>query len=362
MISSSALPLYAFLTHAITFIILVGVSLNTKMRFPSFIIASIIAAYFVTFLWLDDYGNYAYIYSELDTNKSLDQIFLLYGEPLYLSVNYLFKFFTDDFNIVRFFWVLIALVIKLNFLMRWGKFYTISFIFYIALLFYPDSYLLRSTIASSIVFIGISAMLENKKAYRFFIPILIASGFHISALIALPIWFFKNINISKNLAFIVLGLLFFSGFIGLGHLIVDIIGSTFSSNAYYIERVVEYADSIYGESLGMLRGSVLVYLTVAILFIAYKDQISQQTPHYSIFLNIMLYSFIFLFSFSDFEVLSERLFRILAFILVIPVGHILFCIKKDDKVYFAAATVIFLNIIGYIIDAGPYQLLNSMVN
>ena len=358
MITLTTLPIYAFITHAATIIMFFGIGFNEKLRFVAFLIAIVLATYLVSFLLLDDYGNYAYIFSEIDTRNPFNEIFLLYGEPLYLSINYVFKFITDDFNIVRSFWVFIALLIKLSFLIRWGKFYAISFIFYIALLFYPDSYLLRSTIASSLVFIGISQMLGNKRFYRFLIPILIASGFHISALIALPIWFFRKINLSKNLAFLILVLIFLSGFIGIGHIIVGFIGSTVGVDIYAVERMVEYADSIYGGSLGMLRGSTLAYLSVAIIFIAYKDQISANTPNYNIYLNIILYSFIFLFSFNDFEVLSERLFRILAFILVIPVGHILYCIKKEDQTYIAVATVIFLNVIVYFIDAGPYQLLN----
>ncbi len=357
MIASTSLPIYAFIAHAVTLIMFFGLATGKKIRFIFFFIASFVAVYIISFLLLDDYANYAYIFDELDLNKPVNQIFSLYGEPLFLFVNYLFKFVTDDFNLVRFFWVFVALLIKLIFLIRWGKFYTLSFIFYVAIIFYPDSYLLRSSIASSIVFIGISNMLSNKKFYKFFIPIIIASGFHISALIAIPIWFFKNINLSKESSLIALSIIYLSGFVGFGHLVVQVIGSIFSTDTYYIERLIEYSDSIYGGSVGMLRGSSLVYLSVAIFYIVYKDHISKHTPHYHIFLNIMLYSFIFLFSFNDFEVISERLFRILAFVLVIPMGYIAFSIKRDLQTYFVIIIILILNMLAYIVSPPNLMLL-----
>lgn len=358
MFYTTSLPIYAFITHLITLIMLFGLIFDKNLRYIFFISACFIGAYSISFLLLDDYLNYAYIYSEIDLNKSINQIFSLYGEPLYLAGNYFFKFFTDDFNFVRVFWVFTALIIKLSFLMRWGKFYSISFIFYISLLFYPDSYLLRSSIASSIVFIGISNLLANKKWYKFFVPIIIASGFHISALVAIPIWFLKRIKLSKESSLVVLGLLFLSGFIGLGHFSVQVLAKLFAADMFIVERLIEYSTSIYGGSLGMLRGSSLVYVTVALLFIIYKEQISRHTPNYHIFLNIMLYSFVFLFSFNDFEVISERLFRILAFITVIPMGYIVYCVKEDTRFHFAALMIIALNLIAYIMTPSELSFLN----
>jgi hypothetical protein len=356
---TTTLPLYAFMTHIVTLLMLIGISLDYKTRSLMFLIAVLSITYFVSFLSLSDYEVYAQGFRGIDLSQSIqEQYSLFYGEYLYFYINYIFRFFTDDFNLVRMFLVGSALMIKLFFLLRWGRFYTLSFVFYIAFIFYADSYLLRSSLASSIVLIGIWGVLNNRPAYLFFTSIVIASTIHASALIALPIWFFRRAVISKHQAYLLLSFIFILSFANFGHQIVSTINTYFFNDIYVVNKLTGYLGSKYGNSIGIFRGSVVVYLLILIMFITYKKSIIRHMPHYHIVLNIALYSLFLLVSLSDFEILSDRLFRIIAFTLVIPLGYVVSVISKDIRTEAVAILIIFINLIPYITNADQLNFIN----
>ena len=356
----TTLPLYAFMTHLVTLLMLIGISLDRyKARKLIFVIAVLSVTYFVSFLSLSDYEIYAQGFRYIDLSQSIqEQYSLFYGEYLYFYINHIFRFFTDDFNLVRIFLVGSALMIKLFFLLRWGRFHTLSFIFYIAIIFYPDSYLLRSSLASSIVLIGIWGMLNNKSAYLFFTSIIVASTIHTSALIALPIWFFRRTYVSKYQAYLLLSAFLILSFVGLGGMLVSVISTYFISDIYVVNKLTDYLGSEYGNSVGILRMSLLIYTLIVLIFITYKKSIIRHMPHYNVILNISLYSLFLLMSLSDFEILSDRLFRILGFILVIPLGYIVSAISKGMRTEVTIMLIVSMNFIPYITASNYYYFIN----
>ena len=354
----TTLPLYAFMTHLVSLLMLIGIASGYKARKLIFVIAVLSITYFVSFLSLSDYEIYAQEFRSIDLSQSIqEQYSLFYGEYLYFYINYIFRFFTDDFNLVRIFLVGSALMIKLFFLLRWGRFYTLSFIFYIAIIFYPDSYLLRSSLASSIILIGIWGVLNNKSAYLFFISIVIASTVHASALIALPIWFFRKIDIKKKYAYILLGVIFIMSFINVGHGLVSLL-TYFLEGGYISERLIEYTNSKYSGSVGIVRMSLLIYISIVIVFIANKRIIIKHTDHYNLVLAIVLYSLFLLVSLSDFEILADRLFRLLSFFLVIAFGYIMSAISRDSRSSVVAITIVILNFIPYLTSEKSYTFIS----
>ena len=352
-----SLPIYAFITHIVTFFVLAAAVNKGPVKYILFAAGIFFALVLMSPLSLDDYENYASMFRNINIDESLaEQTVILYGEYLYLLFNYLLRFFTDDFILVRFLLLFIALYIKILFLIRWGKFYALSFIFYISILFYPDSYLLRSTIASSIILLGIWALFENRPWYQFFIPIFIAIGFHSSAAIAIPLWFIKKIKISKQFGFLLFFIILMVGLIGVGHSTVQLILSFFSADIYIFDKLLMYSDSKYGESMSLIKGSLLIYLPIIFAFIGYQDKIKKVMKHYDMTLVIILYSLFILLAFSDFLVLSERLFRLFAFMLSIAVGYIFYILHEREKTIITASAIIILNFLPYITDVGPYRL------
>jgi len=353
------LPIYAFITHIVTFFFLAAAANRGPLRYLLFTAGAFFAVVLMSSLNLDDYHNYASVFRSINFDESfIEQSLILYGEYLYLFFNYLLRYFTDDFRVVRFLLLFIALAIKIIFLIRWGKFYAVSFVFYISIFFYPDSYLLRSTIASSILLLSIWALFDNKSWYRFFIPVFIASGFHISALVAIPLWFMKNLKFSKQNGFLFLFVILIIGSVGIGHYTVQIILSYFSVEIYAIDKLLMYSESKYGKSMSIIKGSLLIYLPVICAFIGYQDKIKKAMKHYDLTLVIILYSLFILLGFSDFLVLSERLFRLFAFLFTIAVGYIFYVMHEKEKITLTICAIIALNFVPYITDVGPYKLLD----
>ena len=167
-----------------------------------FFLSTAIISYWISFLNLSDYPIYLKIYDWVDPRAPLlDQPRPFSVEIGYLALMYVVKPFTENFDFIRISIIFIGLLIKLLFLMKWGKFYLVSFLFYLSFLWYPDSYLLRSSLSASLALIGFWAMLNRRPAYQYFLPIIFASAFHVSALLLLPLWWIRNISLSKQFSY-----------------------------------------------------------------------------------------------------------------------------------------------------------------
>ena len=358
-IEMTTFPVFALITHVVSAIMIFGSGLNRTYKYAVGVVAALISTYIVCLVNLSDYPTYVEIYKSIDPDEPfLDQLPFLYGETLYLLGNYILRLFSDSFYSTRFILVFGALAAKFFFLLRYGKFYSASIVFYISLLFYPDSYLLRSTIASSFILIGLWALVNKRPAYQFFALVLIGSGFHISALVALPIWFFRNIVISRRFGFLGLAMILILAIFPIGHLTVTILAKLFSADVQIINKLITYAYQAYGESAGIARGSLIIYISVAFAFIGLRDRISKMTPHYDIFAFIILYSLVVLVGFSDFEVLSDRLFRLFAVFIALAFGYVLSCFDRKSHLLIIFSALFCLNVLPYVTDAGPFRLVN----
>jgi len=342
-------PFYSLITHIATFFSILVIAFQGQYKWTMSITSVLLISFIVSLFSLTDYEIYAEIYKSFNPNISfIIQLPFLYGEVGYLYINYLIRAFTDNFNYLRYFFVLIPLIIKVLFLFRFGGFFPVSFILYISTLFYPDSYLLRSTMASGFVLIAIIGMIENKSGFYFILFIVLASLIHTSALITLPIWFFKKVELSKAKAFFLFGMIVAVGFIGMGHFLENVISIYFSSEFYIVNELSTYSNSIHGESTGMLRFSTILYSSIVLVFINYKNIISKQLKNYNLILAICLYSLLILLGFSDFGVLADRLFRIICIFPCIALGHIVFCVNINEKPMIITVLLVSLNLLPYL--------------
>ena len=346
-----SLPIYAFFAHLVTLLTLVGIFISGKNRMFvgfAFVFCILIISYCISLLNLADYPVYVTIYDEVDLRAPLlEQPTPFSVEIGYLTLMYIVKGFTENFDFLRIGLIFIGLLIKVIFLMRWGKFYLVSFLFYLSFIWYPDSFLLRSSFAASIALLGFWAMLGKRPAYQFFLPIIVASTFHISALVLLPLWWFRRAKISQRVGYFILSMLLLSGIFGLGHYLVELIAKIFSVDLYLVERLVMYSKSEYGQSVGLLRVSVLIYIFITAAYIFFKDIIATRIPYYDNILVILLFSLLLLIGLSDFEVLADRLFRLTAFFFVIAIGHIFYCLQKRDQIIFFVITLSVCNLFLY---------------
>ncbi|MCU4614791.1 EpsG family protein [Acinetobacter lwoffii] len=154
--------------------------------------------------------------------------------------------FTNNYSI--YFFIISFFIIFLNFLVikKYAVNYLFSIYLYIALGFYTIIYNpVRQSIAMAIVFMSLPYLLE-KKLFKFCLIVYLASLFHISALIFIPIYFLLHLKLRIETKFVILFL-----------------GSTFLSKVLLIylnnsnERYSNYTD-IYLDN-GDGRITVLFY-------------------------------------------------------------------------------------------------------
>ena len=134
----------------------------------------------------------------------------------------------------------------------------------------------------------------------------------------------------------------------MGHFIVGVIAWILPGDIQLVERLVDYGDSKYGGSVGIVRVSVLIYVLVTAVYIYFGAIISRRVPCYDLVLCVLLFSLFLLLGLSDFEVLSDRLFRLTAFFFPIAIGHIFYCLQERYQVIFFIILVGFCNFFPYI--------------
>ena len=341
-------PIYSILVHTTTIFLSTSFVLYHRFIRLCLFLSVVFISLIITMLLLPDYLIYLEIYNSLNPNLKLNEQDLYWvGEPLYLRINHFFKRFTDDFSYLHFFFIFIPLSIKVLFILKWGKVFITSFLFYIALMFFPDAYLIRSTIASGFILMSIWALLKNKNAYYFFIPVIFGSGIHITALVALPLWFFKKTTFTRTKSLLILGFFSFLGLIGIGHLIGNFFFFILPNDWYAVSLIGKYSQNLYSDSVGLLRFSVLIFIIIIFLYISYEKNIIEFFPNYNIILITCFYSLFFLICFNDFGILADRLFRLFSFAIVIAFGQICFCFKRNQRFFILCSLILIFNIIPY---------------
>jgi hypothetical protein len=213
--------------------------------------------------------------------------------------------------------------------------------------------------SSSIVLLAIWSMMSKKSFTQFLLLILCAAGFHLSAFIALPFWFVKNMNITFKQSLILFTLILSLGFIGIGLPIINFIITigAGAEEALIIKKLVLYSNSeLYLASSGSGAAS-LVYLGITFLFIMLRERLFKIMPHYNFVLLMLLFGLFMLLGFSDFNIVGERVFRMVSFFLVIALGHVLSVFNEKDKFFISIFLIVVFNIIPYITDAGPFDTL-----
>ena len=279
----TSIPIYAFFIHLATVLTIFAILLSGERRFfigVAFFSTIIVISVVVSLLNLSDYLIYVQMFNNIDSDSSFfDQLAIAKIEIGYFALTYILSSFTDNFDFLRIAIIFVVLSIKAIFLLKWGKFYFASFLFYLAFIWYADSYLLRSSLAASIALIGFWAMFNKRPAYQFFLPVIIASTFHTSAIILLLLWWVRKVNISQNLGYILLIFIFILSFLGMGHLLVGVIGKIFSVDVQLVDRLVTYGDSKYGGSVGIVRVSVLIYVLVTAAYIYFRSTIAHRVAN-----------------------------------------------------------------------------------
>lgn len=192
---------------------------------------------------------------------------------------------------------------------RYSNYYTLSFLIFLSFpLFFANSLtIIRQFVAMSIVFYSVKYIIEKRSFFKFSILILLAIGFHTSAIVAFPIFFLSKIKI-KSWVYLVM----FGFPIILKEILVYII-------ANYAPSYNKYITYKYGLDAGGGKAIYLFMLVCAFLLL-FQKRINRISENNRFYLNSTLFGTIIYWALLDFGHIGMRIgsFYLMFCIVLLP--------------------------------------------
>lgn len=267
-------------------------------------------------LWeaLTEYPKYAYIPVE----------------PFYMFVNAACKSLGMSFNgfLLLFSFLFILPVFKVTRMYSAMPLFSVMIYFYYG--YFSGFSVIRQVIAAAIFFYSIKFIIDRKLG-RYLLGILLASCFHITALILFPMYFlasrtYKAINILL-VVFLAVILRQFGVFAVLSSIISQILSLSPLSQLLLLKFTG------YASTVSSFWGAITMeWLTLIIIVLFNRKAIEKATPHFNVFFNIFFIGIImyaFFGAFGDFA--RILIYFKLAYIIVIPAMVMIF---QDIKLRF----------------------------
>lgn len=265
-----------------------------------------------------DYFSYAYIFSSMPTNLVYAIQSPLHGEIGFKILIYIFKILNLNFSVFIFVNSMVTMVLFLIPIKKFSPFPIISLtiLYYIYYFIYING-AIRQGLAMSICFYAISTWSFNLKNIKLILAILLASTFHVSALVLLISLFLnKIINSTKlknfsNTSIMLwgVGLTFISlslNFIGFSDFILTSIP--------FMSKYSQYLTSQF--NFVSILSKLILFILVIIL---YKSKNNKMNKIYQLYFLLYFIGSIIYFAFSNIPLMSRTLDYFTLFeILLIP--------------------------------------------
>ena len=212
-----------------------------------------------------DSFNYFKLYSELivsDFASFFDYLFinLLYVEPLYYSLQWILKYLNADYRVFLIF--IYSLI--------WGSIYYasknhIKYFYHILFFSLTMGYMffsfngVRQSVGLAIVFLAVNYLIDSNNK-NFFLTIFIASLFHYSAILLIPIiWLISKINIEKEYWIIIIAIAFLLP-ANIFYLPIQYVFSYLPRYSNYIDQVIQYDYGISTITFGVFLNYIVLLL------------------------------------------------------------------------------------------------------
>lgn len=244
-----------------------------------------------------DYFSYQTIFEDIAALPGWKEV-LEYGAsyPLFAILNRLVAMVGGSYHILLLVCNLIMTALVLWVVYRWSCNKWLSLLLYVTMQFFPHSMnLLRQSMAAFILFAGYG-LLRRKKFIPYLLLVLVAAGFHTSALVMIPCYFLLNLPFNWYLvgAYAAATLI---GYVAYQPLIEFV-------TTYIFPQYAMYLDSIYATANGL---SYVVVPAIYFLCVAlFANRLLKRDPRSSILIYSSLFTFI-LYIFITRMFILERL-------------------------------------------------------
>lgn len=231
-----------------------------------------------------------------------------YGEMGFYYLGVFAKTITDDASFYFLFISAITMFCLYYCFKQYSIFPFIALYVYLGRFVGRNTIQIRAAIAIAIVIWG-TIYVTKRKLWKYILVVFIASRFHTSAYIALPLYFMGYVKIKKyhiywGIAVSLILAAFYGGFIR------DLVSQSSIANEWARSYVQEGTEKSFSNDL---TNPVIWYQIIILLFYTYHESFfSRLTIHYYTFRNAFFYSTVILIVLCQYAVLAARLSTIFA--------------------------------------------------
>lgn len=298
---------------------LIGIHTYRKRVFVYIITASVFLVLFAGLRGKDvssDYSTYSEYFQNIHRQRSLQFISLI--EPTFIFVSY----YLPTVRAVMIFFSLLAISFKLVAFNR-----LTPFVFFSVAIWFSSFFLvqemnqIRAAVATGLLLLSIPSIID-KKALHFFLIIFVASLFHYSALVFIPIYFLNSIKV-QFLYFLIIPVSYLLNALGIGFL--DILKHV---HITIVESKLEDYNTLY--SMGMYTKiniyNPIILLRILIIYglLLNTKKIHAKNRYYIILVKSYVISISILVLFSTLPAFSLRVSDIFGIVEIILLPFFLY--------------------------------------
>lgn len=290
-----------------------------------------------------DWRGYELMYESIQLSNMFD--YVKGFEVGYAIIQIMFK--SLGFNFWSFFIIIkiICFLITINALKKYSnKNYTWGLLLFYGV-FALDAYIdnpMRNLIASVIFILSYKYLLTNNP-FKYIFLLLIASTFHMSSLLLLPVYFIRNVNLNRKTIIFTLITLFLIVLINQWQFREFLLNTIWSSSNLFSERFgsVFLHESFYEDNSNIITLGFLFHYCAFILILFKKEEIERQKYGRLIFNLSFLYIIVYTISFSIWIFFRMRLFLFVPF--CICLSYLPYLYKKNISKIITIAIIVIIS-------------------
>lgn len=288
---------------------------------------------------IDDYVSYQWLYEHALDFELMIPAAVLPGsstiEVLYIFLSQIARYFSIPYTVFFFFLTILTIGIKLTLIKRYSPILFLSVFLYISLTFLKDITQMRGSIATSLIFISYIFAVK-RKLFLFFIFVILATGFHTLAIVALPIYFLTNAKTPKAMVLSLLVILPTSFYITFTYKLLNIamqLSAQFPVFGHVSDKLIGYLSLLQNEIKELKIGLGILFLIF--IFLCGCLNFKNLSPYQKACTASLWLGIVGFLIFRDFSVLAYRFLEMYAaFSLAFVVPGIMSVVGKELKIFF----------------------------
>lgn len=274
-------------------------------------------------------------------------------EHSFLMIVQFIRIFSDDVHVLFLFYAVLGIGIKFYALRSLSPWYFLPLVIYFGNFYILHDYIqIRAGVSSAMLLLAIKPLTDGNRKTAFFC-FLIATLFHYSSLVFIPILFLKN-DLSKLWRYILIGIAPVGVLLFILHL------DFFSAIPipYLQDKIDKYrflTEAGVFEELSLKNPFIWIQYFIIIYSLYFYDTIIEFCPSLPLLLKISAYSMVCFFAFSSISVVASRLHDLLGVVELALFPCVIYTIRPD---YYGKAVVCLIGITEFVFTLFIWDLLD----